>query len=301
MHLISSDDLSREQINHIFEMADNINEGKEEISLKEHSTLALLFESPSTRTRLSFEVAMAHLGGLAIFMDVQTSQMNRGETIGDTAKILSSYCDFIAARLFKHTDIVEMAANSIVPVINAETGLEHPTQALADVYTIMQHFDSIKDIKIAFMGDIATNTDNSLMLTAAKLGAEVALVGPEDTIPPNRTYFNHAREYSKVHSYSSVEEGLEDADIVYMDTFMSVGVPQTEADKRKKVLAPYQLNAKALSHASDKALVMHCLPAHRGEEITADVIDGPRSIVWEQAKNKLLLNKAIILYLSEKE
>ncbi len=297
MNFISSDDFSKEQIGHIFKISDDIKDNKQEASIREHSTMALIFEKPSTRTRLSFAVAMAQLGGVAIYIDALTSQLSRGESIADTARVIGGYCDFIAARLYRHADIVELASASPVPVINALTDLEHPTQALADIYTIMQHFDSVKGLKIAFLGDVASNTANSLMLTGAKLGAEIALIGPAG-YQPNSVYFNRAREYSKVHLYSSISEGLEDSQIVYTDTFVSMG-QEAEADKRKKLFSQYQLNSKALSYASEKALVMHCLPAHRGEEITADVIDGTRSIVWEQAKNKLLINKAIILYLSE--
>jgi ornithine carbamoyltransferase len=300
VNLISSDDLSKDQINRIFQIADNLKENKEEITLKEHSTLALFFEKASTRTRVSFEVAMAQLGGVAIYIDANTSQAKRGETIADTTRILSGYCDFIAARLYKHSDIVTMANSSKVPVINALTDLEHPTQALADVYTIMQHFNNIRDLKIAFLGDIATNTANSLMITLSKLGAEVALVGPWEKYPPHMDYYNRAREHSKVYTDSKIESGLEDADIVYTDTFVSMG-QENEAAEREKIFAPYQLNAKTLSYASPKALVMHCLPAHREQEITSEVLDGPRSIAWEQANNKLLLNKAVILYLSETE
>jgi ornithine carbamoyltransferase len=297
LNFISSDDFSKEQIGHIFKISDDIKDNKQEASIREHSTMALIFEKPSTRTRLSFAVAMAQLGGVAIYIDALTSQLSRGESIADTARVIGGYCDFIAARLYRHADIVELASASPVPVINALTDLEHPTQALADIYTIMQHFDSVKGLKIAFLGDVASNTANSLMLTGAKLGAEIALIGPAG-YQPNSVYFNRAREYSKVHLYSSISEGLEDSQIVYTDTFVSMG-QEAEADKRKKLFSQYQLNSKALSYASEKALVMHCLPAHRGEEITADVIDGTRSIVWEQAKNKLLINKAIILYLSE--
>ncbi len=292
-------DLSRDQINRIFEIAESIKSGKEKIALKEHAVLALLFEKPSTRTRLSFEVAMAQLGGQAVYMYSETTQMERGETIVDTAKLLGSYCDFIAARLYNHSDIIEIANNSGIPVINALTDLEHPTQSLADAYTILQHFNNLRDVKIAFMGDIASNMANSLMITAAKLGAEVALVGPYEKYPPNSFYLNHAREYSKVYYYSSIEEGLADADIVYTDTFVSMG-QEHEAEKRRNLFSQYQLNEKNLSYASHDALVMHCLPAHRGEEITTQVIDGPRSIVWEQARNSLLINKAIILFLSER-
>jgi ornithine carbamoyltransferase len=299
MNLVSSEDLSKEDINKILNIADSLIENRSERALREHSTLALLFEKPSTRTRVSFETAIIQLGGAPIYIDASSSQLKRGEKISDTAKVLSGYCDFIAARMSKHSDILEMAGSSSSPVINALSDLEHPTQALTDVYTIKQHFGNLRDVKIAFMGDIATNTANSLMITAAKLGAEVALIGPAEQ-SPNVTYFNKAREYSKVwHYYDSIEEGLDDADIIYTDTFVSMG-NEDDAEKRRKLFAPYQVNSKALSYASKKALVMHCLPAHRGEEITADVIDGDRSIVWEQAKNKLLIAKAVLLFLSER-
>lgn len=295
MHLLSSDDLSKDAMSKIFEIADSISAGSESASIKEHAVLALFFEKPSTRTRMSFEAAMAQLGGHAIYIDPNTTQRSRGETIADTARMFSSYCDLIAARLYKHTDLVEMAANSKVPVINALTDLEHPTQALADLYTIRTHKKGLKGVKIAFVGDTATNTANSLMLTASKLGCEVLLVGPKQCVPSSR-YVNRAREYSRVTITDSIEDGLERADIIYTDTFVSMG-QEGEAQERKELFAPYQLNAKAMGYAKKDALVMHCLPAHRGEEITSDVLDGPRSIVWEQAKNKMLLNKAAIIYL----
>ncbi len=297
MNFISSDDLSREQIMKIFRIADDLKSNKVEITIKEHAVLALLFEKPSTRTRISFEVAMTQLGGHAIYLDKQAMQMSRGETLSDTAKVISSYCDFIAARMFDQSQLVELSESSTIPVINALTDLEHPTQALADVYTIMQHVGRINNAKIAFLGDIAANTANSLMITAAKLGAEIALVGPQE-YPPNSTYYNRAREYSKVYTDSSAESGLEDADIVYTDTYVSMG-QEAQTEYRRKMFAPYQLNAKTMSYADKTALAMHCLPAHRGEEITGDILDGPKSIAWEQSANKLLLNKALLLYLSE--
>ncbi len=258
--------------------------------------MALIFEKPSTRTRLALEVAMTQLGGTPIYMDLQSSQMKRWEGISDTAKVISSYCDFIAARMYLQSELEEFAKSSSVPVINALTDLEHPVQALADLYTIKQHAGNIRDTKIAFIGDITANTANSLMLTAAKLGAEMSLIGPQEY--PNIVYFNKAREYSKVHSYTSIESGMEDVDIIYCDAWVGIG-QEGDAENRRKLFAPYQLNAQALSYAPKGALVMHCMPAHRGEEITADVLDGQRSIIWEQAKNVLLMAKAVLLFLSE--
>ena len=170
MNLISSDDLTKADIKRLFAIASRVSSDRSDLSLRENSTVALLFTEPSTRTRVSFEVAVAQLGGMAIYIDSKTSQISRGEEIADTAKILSMYCDFIAVRTSDHNMVVQMAANSTVPVINALTDLEHPTQALADIYTISKRKGDLKGLKIAFLGDIAQNTCNSLMLSAVKLG-----------------------------------------------------------------------------------------------------------------------------------
>ena len=298
MNLISVADLSKEEISEIFNIADDLKHGKVEVALKEDAVAALIFEKPSTRTRVSFEVAMVQLGGHSIYIDSRTSQLSRGESIADTAKVLSGYVDFIIARLYKHDDILELANNATVPVINALTDLEHPCQALSDLYTIQEVKKKLRGLKLAFVGDIAANTANSLMLAGAKMGIEIALVGPKNYMP-NTFYFTKAREYSNVEIYNNIREGVSDADIIYTDTFVSMG-QEAEAEERKKLFAPYQVNKTLLSYAKKDAIVMHCLPAHRGEEITDDVLDGPQSVVWQQAKNKLLVEKAILLYLSEK-
>ena len=298
MNFISVADLSKEEISEIFNIADDLKHGKVEIALKEDAVAALIFEKPSTRTRVSFEVAMAQLGGHSIYIDSRTSQLSRGESIADTAKVLSGYVDFIIARLYKHEDIVELANNATVPVINALTDLEHPCQALSDLYTIQEVKKKLRGLKLAFVGDIAANTANSLMLAGAKMGMEIALVGPKNYMP-NTFYFTKAREYSKVETYNNIREGVSDADVIYTDTFVSMG-QEAEAEERRKLFAPYQVNKTLLSYAKKDTIVMHCLPAHRGEEITDDVLDGPQSVVWQQAKNKLLVEKAILLYLSEK-
>ncbi|MDE1855131.1 MAG: ornithine carbamoyltransferase [Candidatus Micrarchaeota archaeon] len=298
MHFLSVNDFSRDQMNEVFDIADEISLGKSTVSLKEGSTLALLFEKPSTRTRVSFEVAMGRLGGRSIYIDAKTSQMSRGEPVSDTARMLSLYVDFVAARMYHHEDLVEFANASTIPVVNALTDLEHPTQAMADLYTVSNAKRRIKGVRIAFVGDIAQNTCNSLMLAAVKLGAEMALVGPKD-YPANPEYLTRSREYGVVDIYDTMEDGLANVDIVYTDTFVSMG-NEDEAEKRRKAFAKYQVNANALKYADKDALVMHPLPAFRGQEITADVLEGSRSIVWEQAKNKLLLEQAIIMYLSEK-
>ena len=298
MNFISVADLSKEEITEIFNIADDLKHERVGIALKKDAVAALIFEKPSTRTRVSFEVAMAQLGGHSIYIDSRTSQLSRGESIADTAKVLSGYVDFIIARLYKHDDIVELANNATVPVINALTDLEHPCQALSDLYTIQEVKKKLRGLKLAFVGDIAANTANSLMLAGAKMGMEIALVGPKNYMP-NTFYFTKAREYSKVDTYNNIKEGVADADVIYTDTFVSMG-QEAEAEERRKLFAPYQVNKTLVSYAKKDAIVMHCLPAHRGEEITSDVLDGPQSVVWQQAKNKLLVEKAILHYLSEK-
>ena len=258
--------------------------------------MALYFTEPSTRTRVSFEVAVAQLGGTPIYIDSSSTQVSRGEALSDTARMLSSYCDFIVVRTVNHSDLLEIARSSRSPVINALTKLEHPTQALADVYTIIKAKGRVDGLRIAFMGDISQNTCNSLMITAAKLGANISLVGPASWKPEAESYSKALSYGNRIEISDSVEEGLHGADIIYTDTFVSMG-DDAERDVRLRSLHRYQLNAGALSFAPASARVMHPLPAHRGEEVTGDVIDGPQSIVWEQASNKLLLEKALLIFL----
>ncbi|MGC8662437.1 MAG: ornithine carbamoyltransferase [Candidatus Micrarchaeia archaeon] len=298
MNLLSMADLSKEEMLEIFDIADKVKQEKTEIALKKDAVAVLFFEKPSTRTRISFEVAMAQLGGHSIYIDSTTSQLSRGESLSDTSKVLSRYVDFIIARLYKQSDLIKLAESASVPIINALTDMEHPCQALSDLYTIQQTKRKLKGLKLAFVGDIAANTANSIMLGGAKLGLEIALVGPKN-YAPNIIYYSKAREYSKVDVYNNIKEGVSEADIIYTDTFVSMG-QENEMEKRRNLFAQYQVNEELLSYAKKNAVVMHCLPAHRGEEITSEVIDGPQSIVWKQAQNKLLVEKAILLYISEK-
>ncbi len=289
-----SDDLSIGQIEEIFGMSDRLKHRKGN-SLKNNEILALLFEKSSTRTRLSFESAMIQLGGHPVYIDSKTSQMSRGESLGDTARVLSGYVDIIAARMYRQEDLEELARYADVPVINALTDMEHPCQALSDVYTVREVFGKVKGLRIAFIGDIRANTANSLMVTASKLGARITLVGPEG-YEPDKKYVSIARKYSDVDVSSSIEKGLKGCDVVYTDTFVSMG-QEEEAERRRKMFSAYRLSSSVLRHANKGAKVMHCLPAHRGEEITSDVIDGKSSIVWQQARNKMTVEKAILLYL----
>ncbi len=299
MNLLSVDDLSASDMHSIFNLADEIKKGAF-FSVRQGTSIALLFQKPSTRTRVSFESAMARLNGHSIYIDVNTSQLSRGESWGDTAMVLSSYVGMIAARLFKQDDLIELAAHSSIPVINALTDMEHPCQALSDIYTVRElHRGGIKGARIAFVGDIAANTANSLMVAATKLGAEMTLVGPKG-YQPNHDYVRLARKYGKVELTCDVKSGVVDADFIYTDTFVSMG-QEAQAKKRRKLFAAYQVNSRLLGSARKNARVMHCLPAHRGEEITSEVLDGSRSVVWQQARNKMLLEQAIILYLYRME
>lgn len=291
MNLLSSLDLSRKQIEEIFKLAESAHFQK----FGERRILSLLFEKPSTRTRAFFESAMASLGGSTIAIDSKGSQLSRGESLADTARVLSICSDGIAARMFRQRDLIEIAENSSVPVINALTDLEHPTQALGDVYTVREHFGTLDGVRIAFVGDIGTNTCNSLMVTATVMGASVALIGPR-RCRPSKKYLNAARRHGRVVVSPSARAGLKGADVIYTDTFVSMG-EEAEAEARRSLFRDYRVTRKMLSYADDGCVVMHCLPAHRGEEIDADVIDGERSVVWQQARNKLLLQKAVLAYL----
>ncbi|MDE1850562.1 MAG: ornithine carbamoyltransferase [Candidatus Micrarchaeota archaeon] len=299
MNFLSAEDFSKSQIEEIFEIADQLKAGKSELALKPGAIAVLLFEKPSTRTRISFEVAMIQLGGNYIFINPATTQLSRGESWSDTARVLSDYVDFIICRLYKHDALMEIVKSSTVPVINALTDQEHPTQALGDLYTIRESKGKLKGLKMALFGDTANNTFNSLMIAGTMMGMEIALVGPKSYLP-NVKFVSKAKEYGIVKTFDDVQEGAEGADVLYTDTFVSMG-EEAEADLRRKLFMPYQLNQSVLDIAEPKALVMHPLPAHRGEEITGDVLDGKQSIAFEQAKNKLLIEKAIILYIAGKE
>ena len=297
MNLTKITDLSATDINEIFSIADAIKAGRQK-SKMDKKVLALLFEKPSTRTRVSFEAAMARLGGSSIYIDKNTSQLSRGETIGDTAMVLSQYVDFIAARMYKQQDLENLASASTVPVINALTDMEHPCQAISDIYTMREKSGTLKGKKLAFVGDIAANTANSLLAGCTAMGIDITLVGPKEC-RPNAKYLSIARKNSTVEVIADMHHGIEKADFIYTDTFVSMG-QESEAEKRRAEFKNFQLNTRALLYAKKTAFIMHCLPAHRGEEITSEVLDGKMSIVTLQARNKMIVEGAILIYLSSK-
>jgi ornithine carbamoyltransferase len=299
MNYISAKDFSSKQIEELFTLSDSMKGKIMPVLGTRKPILVLIFEKASTRTRVSFEAAMDQLGGSAIYIDAANSQISRGESMSDTARVLSSYVDILAARMHRHSEMEELAKYSSIPVINALTDLEHPCQALSDVYTIRESFGKVSGLRIAFVGDIADNVANSLMIVAAKLGAEISLVGPEE-YDPDMGFVKAARKFGKVEIHNDMKMGLEGCDVVYTDTFISMG-QEAEAEKRRKLFARYKLNSSVMKYAKKDAKVMHCLPAHRGEEITSELLDGKSSLVWRQAANKLPVEKAILLYLLEQQ
>jgi ornithine carbamoyltransferase len=265
-------------------------------------TAALIFEKPSTRTRVSFEVGVYQLGGHGVYMDTQSSQLGRGEPIKDTARVLSRYVDLIVIRTFGQERVEELARYATVPVINALTDEEHPCQVLADLFTIWEYKGKLEGLKVAYLGD-GNNMANSWLIGAAYMGMKFYAATPPG-YEPLPFYVEKAKEIAKETGAEIVIthdplEAVKDADVVYTDVWASMG-QEEEAEERKKVFMPYQVNSELLKHAKPDALFMHCLPAHRGEEVTDEVIEGERSVVWEQAENRLHTQKALILKLVRK-
>ncbi len=270
-------------------------EGERDREDLEGKVLISLYEKPSTRTRLSFETAMKNLGGHSIIMDFKSSQISRGETMADTARVLSRYSHVISARLFKHSTLEELSKWSTVPVINALTDLEHPCQALADMQTIVEH--GKEKGKLVYIGDAANNVANSLMLIAARYGMHVVLCCPEH-FPPNNEYVEEAKKTGAVVDVvHDPKKAVEGADVIYTDVWVSMGM-EAQAEERMKQFIPYQVNRELLSHAKPDCIVLHCLPAHRGAEITDEVLDGKNAkSVWDQAENRMWAQEALILKL----
>ncbi len=266
--------------------------------LKDKS-MAMIFEKPSTRTRVSFEVAMTQLGGHALYLSPRDMQLGRGETIADTARVLSRYVDAIVYRAYKHENVVELAENASVPVINALDDLEHPCQIVADLMTIKEKKGGFRGLKLAYVGD-GNNVAHSLMLGAAIVGMNFYIACPED-YEPKKEIVGEARKIAnetgaKVIITHDPVEAVKDADIVYTDVWVSMG-DEAEKDIRLKVFRPYQVNEELVRHAKSNYIFMHCLPAHRGYEVTDEVIDSRNSVVFDEAENRLHAQKAILVRL----
>ena len=302
-HMLTLQDFSREELMFILETVRMFKRrfyvGERVVPILKGKVLGMIFEKPSTRTRVSFEVAMEQLGGHAIFLSRGELQLSRGETIADTARVLSRYVDGIMARVYKHKDLEELAKNSKVPVINGLSDMFHPCQILADLLTIWEKKGRLRDLKVVWVGD-GNNVANSLIIGCTKLGIDITVATPKGYEPKDEV-LRYGRENSKISGSNLTltndpNEAVENADVVYTDVWVSMG-QEAEAEERIRVFQPYQVNKELMSRAKEDAIFMHCLPAHRGYEVTDDVIDGPQSVVWDQAENRLHVQKAILALL----
>ncbi len=261
--------------------------------------VALIFEKPSTRTRVSLEVAVSQLGGRALYLPASESQLSRGEAVMDMARVMDRYVDAVAARVSSHRWLEEYAAYSRKPVVNALSDLYHPLQALADLLTMWERKGRLKGLKVAYVGDGGANTCHSLLTACSKLGVDITVACPPQYRPLDEVVeealMNAARSGSRVEVVEDPKVAVEGADVVYTDVFVSMG-RETEAEVRRRVFLPrYQVNAELVKLADDDYVFMHCLPAHRGEEVVDEVIDDPKhSAVWDQAENRLHTAKAVL-------
>jgi len=310
-HLISIGDLEKEEILEIFDTTEDL-KLKQKKGVKYSplagKTLAMIFSKPSTRTRVSFEVGIYQLGGLGLFLSGQDLQLRRGETIGDTAQTLSRYVDGIMIRTFDHKDVEDLAKYGTIPVINGLTDLEHPCQVLGDVFTILEKkvegrskkvedkVKELKNLKVVFIGD-GNNVANSLILLCAKLSMNLTVISPLGYEPDKKNCEKAAEISKKTGAKISLSTDIadaKDADVLYTDVWASMG-KDAEREQRLKVFKPYQINSSVMSKAKSDCIIMHCLPAHRGEEITNEVIDSTNSVVFDEAENRLHVQKAIMV------
>ncbi|KYK35001.1 MAG: ornithine carbamoyltransferase [Theionarchaea archaeon DG-70] len=303
-NLISIHDLTTEDINKIFQksldLKDKLKKGKDHKEL-EGKTLAMVFEKRSTRTRISFEVGMTQLGGHAIFLSREDTHIGKGEPIKDFAGVVSGYCNGIMARTYEHSTVTELAKYADIPVINGLTNFNHPCQIVADFLTIKEHRGTFDDMKVAWLGD-GNNVCHSFMYMCAKLGVDLTIATPED-YKPSETVFDDIKKYAKSDIFWTINarEAAEDADIVVTDTWISMGDPEykDEESRKKKIekFSPYQVNADLVAHAKKDYYFMHCLPAYRDFEVTPEVIDGPRSLIYPEAHNRLHAQKGVMALL----
>ena len=288
-------------ISHASEIKKN---SEEYFDILKNKTMLMIFEKPSLRTRVSFEVAMTQLGGHAIYMNTEDSPLGKKESIADTAKASSRYCDITMARMFKQHDIEELAKNATIPVINGLTNIFHPCQILSDLFTIHEKKGKLKGLKLCFVGDGNNNITHSLLLGCSIVGMNISVGCPKEHMPQKWIVEiaekNRDKSGSKIKILNDAKKAVENADIVYADTWMSYHTPKEEKEERVNIFTPFQVNRELMGYAKDDAIFMNCLPAMRGYEQTADVIDGKQSIVFDQTENRLHMQKAIILKLLDK-
>jgi ornithine carbamoyltransferase len=300
-HLLSLKDYSREDIEEIFALTERLKADPGAYAAElAGKTLAMIFQKPSTRTRVSFEVGMFQLGGHALYLGPGDLQLNRGETVADTARVLSRYVNGIMARVFAHQDILDLARHGSVPVINGLSDLLHPCQALADYFTLRERRGRLEGLKLAYVGD-GNNVCHELMIAAVKLGMAVSVAAPKGYEPNALIVKSAARDAMKAglampEVMQDPLAAVADADVVYTDVWTSMG-QEAEASARVQAFEGYQVTPRLMAAASPDAVFMHCLPAHRGEEVAAEVIDSPQSVVFDEAENRLHTQKALLLLL----
>lgn len=296
MNLISIADLSREDILRLVESAEAFRIRRAEHGRPlEGKSLAMIFEKPSTRTRVSLEVAAWELGGHPLYLSSSELQLGRGETVADTARVLSRFVHGITARVFSHGTLVQLAEHASVPVVNALSDWEHPLQILADLQTMRQRFSSLDGLQVGWVGD-GNNVCNSLILASAILGMQITVASPRGYEPHPRIIEQAKRLGGSPRVVSDPEEAARGADVLVTDTWVSMGDEAEEAE-RLRVFGRYQVNSQLMALAKENAIAMHCLPAHRGQEITDDVMDGPQSAVFDEAENRMHTSKAVMAWL----
>ena len=284
-------DFTKDELTGLFALADRMKRGVHVRKPLVGKILAMIFTKSSTRTRVSFEVGTTQLGGHALFLSDRDLQLGRGEPIADTARVLSRMVDGIVIRTFAHADVDELARHADIPVINGLTDLQHPCQVLADILTIRQHFGTHEGKKVAWIGD-GNNVANSWLDAAYRLGFDLALACPEG-YDPDAKLLARAKEHANVTLYRDPREAIAGANAVNTDVWASMG-HEEEQQAREKAFANFTVDSKLMSGAAADAIFLHCLPAHRGEEVSADVIDGAQSVVWDEAENRLHIQKAIL-------
>jgi ornithine carbamoyltransferase len=297
---ISVHDLTQEEFDHLFQLTSDVkmNPDKYRKALS-GKTLAMIFQKSSTRTRVSFEVGIYQLGGLGLYLSASDLQLGRGETIADTARVLSRYVDGMMARTHAHQDILDLARYSTIPMINGLTNLLHPCQAMADYFTIMEWKKETRGKKIVYIGD-GNNVCHSLLFGAPKVGMDITVISPSGFFPKpdilKMAEGDAKKAGTRIEVIEDIDAGVKDADVIYTDVWVSMGQEEQRAVKLAK-LKPYQVNRELMKKANPDAIFMHCLPAHRGEEVVDEVIDSDQSAAWDEAENRLHIEKAIMLSL----
>ena len=294
--VLTLDELESKEINNIIDLAIDLKKQQKKGNEKpflQNKTLAMIFEKPSTRTRISFETGIFQLGGHAIILSPNDLQLSRGESIEDTAKTISRYVDVVMARVYEHKSLETFARNASIPVINGLSDSFHPCQILADFMTIKEHKKNLKKIKIAWIGD-GNNVCNSLILGCAKLKIKLSVAIP-DGYEPDFNVVKIGKDAEILQVSDNPEVAVKDADVIMTDTFVSIH--NTNSDRLKKFLPKFQVNQSLMNKAKKDAIFMHCLPAKREQEVTSDVIDGSQSVVWDEAENRLHVQKALLVHL----